>query len=168
MARGARTRNLPRMAHRIAIAIVNHSATPPEIDLAQVQTVLDAALAEDGLDQCHLTVLLVDDAESASLHQAHFGEDDPTDVMTFPDGSHDPETGRRLLGDLAVGVEVARREALARGRRLAEELTLYILHGTLHLLGYDDAVPSEAERMWQAQRRLLAGVGIHIEAHPEA
>ena len=135
-------------------------------DLAQIQQVVDAALAEDGMRGCALTVLLVDDAASAELHAEHFAAPEPTDVMTFPDGSVDPATGLTLLGDLAVGVDVAIRAAAERGRPASAELTLYILHGVLHLLGYDDVDPADQQAMWDVQRRLLADVGISLEAEP--
>ncbi len=155
------------MPRRCAIAIVNHAAGAPDIDLARVQQVVDAALAEDQLERCHLTVLLVDDEESAQLHLEHFEDEEPTDVMSFPDGSSDPETGLRLLGDLAVGAQVASREAEARGRSVADELCLYVLHGLLHLLGYDDQERDDRIAMWDVQRRLLAGIGIALEPLPE-
>jgi probable rRNA maturation factor len=136
------------------------------IDLKAIQAVVDAALAEDGMEACALTVLIVDDAESARLHREHFDVDGTTDVMTFPDDSTDPETGLHLLGDLAVCAEVALREALERGRSASDELTLYVLHGLLHLLGYDDEDPADQAEMWAVQRRLLATVGIRLEAEP--
>ena len=151
------------MTRRCAIAVVNQSGRPPELELAKVQKVVDAALDGDGAENVALTVLLVDDAESARLHREHFDDPEPTDVMTFPDGSVDPETGRTLLGDLAVGVDVARRVALERGRRESDEVCLYILHGLLHLLGYDDVDQRDAGEMWDVQRRLLKSVGIELE-----
>ena len=83
--------------------------------------------------------------------------------MTFPDGSENPATGIVHLGDLAVCVDVAAREAQSRGRNTGDELTLYCLHGLLHLIGYDDVTPRKQTRMWAAQRRLLEKVGIKIE-----
>jgi probable rRNA maturation factor len=136
-----------------------------EVNLAQIQQVVDAALAEDGMSGCALTVL-VDDAASAELHAEHFAAPEPTDVMTFPDGSVDPGTGLTLLGDLAVGVDVAIRAAAERGRPASAELTLYVLHGVLHLLGYDDVDAADQQAMWEVQRRLLADVGISLEAEP--
>lgn len=127
---------------------------------------LDAALAGARITDAALTILLVADAEAAELHGQHFADPTTTDVMTFPDGSDDPASGRRLLGDLAVCVDVAEREARTRGRPLADELTLYCLHGLLHLIGYDDITPAKQQRMWKAQRRLLAAEGIIIEARP--
>jgi len=135
-------------------------------DVERMQRVVDAAIAADGLGPCALTVLLVDDAASARLHQEHFDDSNTTDVMTFPDGSEDPETGRTHLGDLAVCVDVAERAALERGRSTSDELTLYVLHGLLHLRGYDDFDPEDQAAMWAEQRRLLATVGIALEAEP--
>lgn len=151
---------------RCRIAIVNQSGRRPALELDRVQAVVDAALAEDGLDGCQLTVLLVDDAGSAALHRQHFDDAEPTDVMTFPDGTGDPESGLRHLGDLAVGADVARRVAAERGRREEDEVCLYVLHGVLHLLGYDDEDEDDARTMWQAQRRLLGAIGIELEPEP--
>jgi len=154
------------MGKRCAIAIVNHSRQPLELNLVTVQTVVDAALAEEGITDAQLSVLLVDDPESARLHREHFNDDQPTDVMTFPDGSRDPETGLRLLGDLAVGVEVAMRVARERDRRIEDELCLYILHGVLHILGYDDQEEAQARWLWNVQRRHMATIGVEIGAEP--
>lgn len=137
-------------------------------DRPRLRRVLTAALAESAHahQACALSVLLVGDAESQRLHAEHFHDATPTDVMTFPDGSEDLASGRLLLGDLAVGVDVARREAERRDRAAGDELTLYILHGLLHLIGYDDVTPAKRRRMWAAQRRLLAAEGIAIENQP--
>ena len=151
---------------RLALDVLDRSGGRTRIGRARLQRVLDAALAEADGARASLTVLLVGDGESARLHAEHFADPTPTDVMTFPDGEVDPESGLVHLGDLAVGVDVARREARARGRPLADELTLYVLHGLLHLLGYDDVSAAKLRRMWGAQRRLLAEVGIEIEERP--
>ncbi len=92
--------------------------------------------------------------------------------MTFPDGSHDPESDRRLLGDVAVCVDVAREEARERDPALVEHLAgeeciLYIVHGLLHLLGYDDVEESDRREMWQRQRELLARIGIALDPEPD-
>lgn len=151
---------------RCLIDLIDESGSKPLLDRAQIQTVVDAAIAEDGMERCALTVLVVGDAGSAELHRTHFSDPEPTDVMTFPDGSPDPESGRTHLGDLAICVDVARRAAVDRGRTESAELTLYVLHGVLHLLGYDDADHRDQQEMWQVQRRLLATVGLDLEAEP--
>lgn len=130
---------------------------------ALAQRAIDAALARDALDGRLLCVLIVDDAESARLHQEHFGDASPTDVMSFPDGAEDPDSGRVRLGDLAVGLEIARRLAAERGRPVAEELALYVLHGALHLLGFDDIDEGDRAEMWAVQREIMSGLGISID-----
>jgi probable rRNA maturation factor len=147
----------------LALTVLNRSGRRPRYQPERHQRVLEAALAEARIRSAGLTILLVDDARSAELHGRHFADPTTTDVMTFPDGSEDPATGRVHLGDLAVCVDVAAREGRARGRNTGDELTLYCLHGLLHLIGYDDVTPRKQARMWAAQRRLLAKAGIVIE-----
>src|SRR3954468_6328915 len=139
----------------------------PRFEREKAQAAVDHALAEAGRSRCALTVLLVGVEESSALHERHFNVADATDVMTFPDGGDDPETGLTHLGDLAVCPEVARTVARARGRSVSDEIVLYILHGVLHLLGYDDETPAERKRIWSAQRRLLQLVGVELEDDPE-
>ena len=134
----------------------------PVLDLAKAQQAVDAALASDGQTGGSLTVLLVDDAASAELHAQHFQDPTPTDVMTFPDGTAHPDDGLVHHGDLAIGVEVARRIAAGRGRPIGDELVLYLVHGVLHLLGHDDRHADERAAMWAAQQDILGPLGIDI------
>lgn len=127
------------------------------------QAAVDAALARDGLGKRLLCVLIVDDAESSRLHREHFGDATPTDVMSFPDGMLDPDSGCVRLGDLAVGLEVARRLAAERSRPVDEEIALYVLHGSLHLLGFDDIEDADRNEMWAVQREVMSGLGIAID-----
>ena len=151
---------------RLALTILNRSGKRPRYGRARLQRVLDAAVKEAGIRRASLTILLVGDEESAALHAQHFNDPTTTDVMTFPDGSENPATGILHLGDLAVCVDVAAREGEARERSTGDELTLYCLHGLLHLIGYDDVTPAKQARMWKAQRRLLAAEGIALEPRP--
>jgi len=148
---------------RLALTVLNRSGKRPRYGRARLQRVLDAATKEAGIRRASLTILLVGDEEAAALHGQHFNDPTTTDVMTFPDGSQNPATGILHLGDLAVCVDVAVREGAARERSTGDELTLYTLHGLLHLIGYDDVTSKKQARMWQAQRRLLGKVGIVIE-----
>jgi len=124
---------------------------------------VEAVLARDRLSKRSLCVLLVNDADSARLHDLHFGDPTPTDVMSFPDGAPDPSSGLTRLGDLAISVEVARRVGHQRGRPMHEEIALYVLHGALHLLGYDDIEDSDRDEMWSVQRSVMTGLGVHID-----
>jgi probable rRNA maturation factor len=87
-----------------------------------------------------VSVLLTDDEEIRRLNREFRGKDKPTDVLSFPAGDC---TGRaRLAGDLAVSVETAAREADRRGHRLELELRVLLLHGVLHLAGFDHETDS--------------------------
>ncbi len=128
---------------------------------------VEAALARDGLSGRTLCVLVADDTESARLHAQHFEDPTPTDVMSFPDGAEDPESRRVRLGDLAVGIDVASRVAVQRGRPVDEEIALYVLHGTLHLLGFDDIDPADAAEMWAIQQEVMSALGVDIGGRPD-
>jgi len=139
----------------------------PRLAMTRLRQILVQALGEHGIHgRCALSIRYIDDATARTLHADHFDDPTTTDVMTFPDGGYDPANGTLLLGDLAVCVDVARREASLRMRPVGDELTLYILHGVLHLLGYDDRTAAKRRVMWQRQRELLASVGITLEAEP--
>jgi probable rRNA maturation factor len=104
-----------------------------------------------------LRLQLVDDARMQAAHLEWMDDPTTTDVLTF-DMREMPEGP--LDTDLIVCVDEARRQALAHGHELKEELLLYIVHGALHCLGHDDATPEEAHRMHAEEDRLLAAIGI--------
>ena len=90
-----------------------------------------------------LFVWLISDRRMALLHRKFLGEGGPTDVLTFQHG------------EIFISVETARRHARAFGNSLMRELRLYIVHGFLHLHGFDDRTPGEARKMKTAQERIL-------------
>lgn len=149
-----------KRAPRCQVEWAGEEVSPAACRLAEAA--VDAALERDGLRGCTLCVLVVDGPASARLHGEHFADPTPTDVMSFPDGSDDPAGGGRRLGDLAVCIDVARSVATRRGRPAEEELALYVLHGCLHLLGYDDVEPDDRAEMWAVQRAVMGGLGIEI------
>ena len=81
-------------------------------------------------------VLVTGDGRIRELNRDFLGQDRPTDVLSFPDGDMLP-TGRRLLGQIVVSLDTARRQADDAGHSEMRELSELLLHGTLHLLGYD-------------------------------
>jgi probable rRNA maturation factor len=105
---------------------------------------------------CDLSVLIVDDARMHRLNAHYRGIDRPTDVLAFamregPFTHLQPQ----LLGDVVISAETALRQARARHHSLAEELTRLLIHGTLHLLGYDHEVSPTAARLMRAKEREL-------------
>jgi len=88
-------------------------------------------------------VLLVSDRRMASLHRQFLNQTGPTDVLTFQHG------------EIFISVETARKHARTFGNSLARELRLYIVHGLLHLHGFDDRKRADAHRMAKIQKRIL-------------
>jgi probable rRNA maturation factor len=81
-------------------------------------------------------------------------------VLSFPASETDPETARRYLGDILVSIPRAEEQARAGGHALEAEVQLLVVHGTLHLLGYDHAEAEEKARMWKAQSEVLERIGV--------
>ena len=112
-----------------------------------------ALLGEVAPDATSLAVRLVDEDEMRRLNRTFRRIDKPTDVLSFP-GEGNPE--QRHLGDIAVAVPVARRQAEERGHSLETEIKLLVLHGVLHCAGYDhetddgemEAAESELRACW--------------------
>ncbi|HMV65919.1 MAG TPA: rRNA maturation RNase YbeY [Myxococcota bacterium] len=111
---------------------------------------LDAA----GLTGVELSILLTDDSHVQALNARWRGKDEPTDVLSFPQG----EGG--VLGDLVLSVDTAARQAAAAGHALDVELRVLLIHGLCHLLGHDHHDDDEAARMATEELRLLAALGV--------
>lgn len=110
-------------------------STPAADDLRRA---VDGCLRRLGHDGCEVHVLVTGDDRIRELNLRYLERDRPTDVLSFPDGDVLP-TGRRLLGQIVVSLDTARRQAAAAGHPVLRELEELLLHGTLHLLGYDHA-----------------------------
>jgi len=113
-----------------------------------------------------LSLVLGDDALVRGLNRLYRRKDAPTNVLSFP-ALTDAERARArkpgrpaLLGDVVVAFETSRREAAALGKPLADHLAHLVVHGTLHLLGYDHALARDAARMERLEAAVLAGLGI--------
>ena len=105
-----------------------------------------------------LVLRIVDEAEGAELNQAWRKRGAATNVLSFPaDLLENPAF--RVLGDLVLCAPVVRREARAQGKRQAAHWAHLVSHGTLHLVGYDHVVKTEAEAMEALECSVLAGLG---------
>lgn len=109
-----------------------------------------------------LTILLTDEEYIQELNRQFRGEDRPTDVLSFPAGEPMPGSEFLLdyLGDIAIAVPVAERQASEKGHGQLAELQLLAIHGVLHLVGYDHIDPAEKETMWDIQRMILTRFGL--------
>lgn len=109
-------------------------------------------LEYEGINDAELSILFVNDSEMQELNYKYRGEAVPTDVLAFP--MQDVQCPR-LLGDVVISVETAKREAEARGYELDREMALYLTHGILHLLGYDDIRSADRKIMRRKEKELL-------------
>ncbi|MCA8890604.1 MAG: rRNA maturation RNase YbeY [Hyphomonas sp.] len=128
-------------------------------DLPGLEALCQRALAAGAeVEQAEglVSLLLSDDEELLHLNARFRDKDKTTDVLSFPAHRMD----RPLLGDIAVALGVASRDAAARNIPLADHLTHLLIHGYLHLLGHDHEVPEEAAAMEALEIKALASLGI--------
>ncbi|SHL03796.1 rRNA maturation RNase YbeY [Phytopseudomonas punonensis] len=109
-----------------------------------------------------LTIRLVDEEEGRELNRTWRGKDYATNVLSFPADVPDELLDIPLLGDLVICVPVVEREAVEQGKALDAHWAHLVIHGCLHLLGYDHIDDEEAEEMEALERLLLAELG-----HPD-
>ena len=122
---------------------------PPQF----IERVVCAARDRAGRSDLAVSLLVTGDEEIAGLHDRFTGDPSSTDVLSFPmdDGV-----------DLAVNAERAARVAAESGHAVEAELALYIIHGILHVCGYDDIAPEHRGRMRAVEREVLATLGLRV------
>lgn len=127
-----------------------------------VRAAIELLLAQHGRAGGHVTVALVEGAEMRELNRMHRQVDAETDVLSFPA----PEIPgmENELGDVAVSVDFARRQARMRGVRMVDEAALLALHGTLHLLGFDDETDAGRDEMVALMNRAADAAGVPTDA----
>jgi len=136
---------------------ISAEADADDVDPEQLRCAAATALALSGQPLEHLSIAIVDDAQMVRLHNDYLSINAPTDVLAFdlrdrPDAPVD--------GQVIVSVDTARRESASRDLALADELLLYVIHGCLHLCGYDDKTPEGASRMYAQEEAVLKKIGI--------
>ncbi|MEO7457626.1 MAG: rRNA maturation RNase YbeY [Gemmatimonadaceae bacterium] len=124
------------------------------VSLARVERTALAVLRAERVRDAELSVTFVSDRRMASLNWEHLRHRGPTDVISF---EFAPVGATGIAGDIYVAPAVARRNALAHGAPIREEMLRLVIHGVLHVLGHDHPVDDEryASAMWRRQERLL-------------
>jgi probable rRNA maturation factor len=110
------------------------------------------------------TLVLTDDEQLRTLNAQYLGVDAPTDVLSFPSGEIDPDTGELYLGDVIISLPRAALQAATGGHSVEDELALLVVHGMLHLLGHDHADADDKALMWSRQAEILEKLGSGISA----
>ena len=130
-----------------------------EVPAELIERAAQAVLAHESAEG-DITVLLADNPRLQELNRDYLGIDAPTDVLSFPASETDPETGAHYLGDILISIPRAEEQAQSGGHPLEAELQLLVVHGVLHLLGYDHAEAGQKTKMWKAQSEILEGLGL--------
>ena len=140
----------------IRVEIVTDHHIAPSLGSQLVRAAVAAAAHDQGFRQGNIGVRITDDATIQQINLDHLGHDYPTDVISFDYGS-DQET---IEGEMVVSAEMAAACAAEFGWPTDHELTLYIVHGTLHIAGLDDLSDSDRKRMRSAEMRVMLSLGI--------
>jgi len=136
----------------IEVEVEDEAWTRALADAANITRRAASAAAEGRTGE--IVVLLTDDDTLRSLNSQFLGKDRPTNVLAFPADV----AGR--LGDVALAFGVCQAEAREQGKSLTDHLSHLVIHGVLHLMGYDHLADDEAARMESLERQLLAGMNI--------
>ncbi len=151
--------------------MINIQIEPPydnEIEEARLLRVSQAVLEQErGDSEVETTIVLTDDETLRALNAQHLGVDAPTDVLSFPADEFDPDQQMPYIGDVIISVPRAKEQAFAAGHPLENEISLLVVHGILHLLGYDHDLEERKAVMWSKQAEILSNLGIKINQLPE-
>ena len=143
-----------KMIIDLQIACEQASGLPTAEQIEQWAT----AAVQPQTDEVEMTVRIVDEAESHALNLNYRGKDRPTNVLSFPFECPD-EVELPLLGDLVICRQVVEREAQEQGKPLMAHWAHMVVHGSLHLLGYDHIEDDEAEEMESLETQIMIGLG---------
>jgi probable rRNA maturation factor len=157
----SRTTEPPGIAIDLSIACASWKrALPSAASVARKAAV--AALAQSGkkLGAAELSLVLADDATVQDLNARWRDKDAPTNVLAFASGEKPAKGKPVLLGDVVLAYQTVAREAKEQKKRFADHLRHLVIHGVLHLLGYDHIKSTQAKRMETLETRILATLGV--------
>jgi probable rRNA maturation factor len=137
----------------IRIEIANRQRALP-VDRRILRRAVRAILADEGVAEAEISLAIVDDRAIHELHRQFLGQDEPTDVLSFVL----ERSEGRLEGEVIASADTAQSAAARYGNSPADELLLYVIHGTLHLVGYRDDDRRARAAMRARERRYLAGI----------
>jgi len=152
-ARCARYNNV-RMSHRITVA---NPQGYELIDRGKLRAAASAVLEGEGVANAGISLAFVDNTTIHRLNKQFLDHDEPTDVITFPLSR---AGAKSLEGELVIGVEIGVEQAAERGHDVLTELTLYVIHGLLHLCGYDDHSERDRAAMREREQHYLRKLGL--------
>jgi probable rRNA maturation factor len=148
------------------INVVNEKDYYLNIDIPKI---IDTIVNIENINRkFELVISFVKDEEISRLCQEYFGYAKFTDVLSFYSGEINPESGRIIIGDIIIAYPFAESQARNLNNSLMSEISLLIIHGFLHLLGYDHSGNDDKKVMWQKQEAILKELSIKINNYPES
>lgn len=145
------------------INVVVQVQPPAPIPRGQLEQTIRWLLGRVGMPDAMLSVVLTGDETVQALNRQYRDVDAPTDVLSFAAASDELSDERGDLGDLIVAVPYLARQAAALNHTFEDELLLAVVHGTLHLLGYDHDSRERERAMWALQAEALAVANVQLE-----
>ncbi len=149
-----------REMHRITIA----NGLSRRVTFKSVRIALSTLLAESNVPASTVSVLITDDMAMRELNRQFRNVDEPTDVLSFPPPPGLRSHGLPPLGDIAISIDFATKQAKKRNVRIQDELAMLAIHGCLHLLGMDDETEPDRARMVQRMNEIAALAAIPTDA----
>jgi probable rRNA maturation factor len=148
------------------MAIVDISGSfAAQVNASLIKRTVHSTLATLSIpDDTSLSIVITDDQNIQELNLKYREINKPTDVLSFPAGHVDPESGTTYIGDVIISYPQAVIQAEQRGHPVDNELQLLVIHGTLHLLGLDHVESAQKKRMWAVQEDILNQLGIVIHS----
>jgi probable rRNA maturation factor len=139
----------------MTLSIKNNQDKLP-IQNETVRKIARSILLEHGIAHYKICLAFLDNAQIQKLNRDFLDHDCPTDVLTFPYQSIHRNSKKPLWADIAISAEQAMYNSRIFNTCVAEELCLYIIHGILHAVGFNDTNPNEKQRMQREEQRLLS------------
>lgn len=124
------------------------------------RAVIDVTGESGGADRVDVCIRVVDEVEAQELNSTFRGKDKATNVLSFPAQIELPDSDTKILGDIVICAEVVGQEAGQQGKTLSDHLAHMVVHGMLHLYGFDHEIAVQARVMEQTEREILGRFGI--------
>lgn len=118
-------------------------------------------------EEVELTIAIEGDEQLCQLNRDFLGNNSTTDILSFPADEYDPDSQAKYIGDVVISYPQAERQAQKAGHPIINELQLLVIHGVLHLLGYDHFNEKKKSEMWRLQADILDKIGCIITQLPE-
>ena len=132
-----------------------------------IKRVMKTVLEDLACEQKELSILFTDDGHITELNRIYRGKDRPTNVLSFPMAGDSSEVESGMLGDIVISVDTAMRESAGTGETPDETIYRLLIHGLLHLLGYDHETSKKDERIMSREESRL-GILIREETNGAA